>query len=137
MKFYVASGVPNAERVNQAAQVLAASGHQRTYDWTKHGDVSAESPERKREVARTEAQAVIDAELVALLLPGRFGTHAELGIAIASSANKRILLWSESSAPFDGEQGFCVFYHHPAVERFTGLFESFLSYLSSMLGEPA
>ena len=132
MKFYVASSVPNAERVNQAAQVLAANGHQRTYDWTKHGDVSAESPERKREVARTEAQAVIDAELVALLLPGRFGTHAELGIAIASSANKRILLWSESSAPFDGEQGFCVFYHHPAVERFTGSFESFLSYLSTL-----
>ena len=62
MNFYVASGVPNAERVNQAAQVLTANGHQRTYDWTKHGDVSAESPERKREVAKTEAQAVIDAD---------------------------------------------------------------------------
>jgi len=92
MKYYVASGVPNAERVNEAAQVLTARGHERTYDWTKHGDVSAESPERKREVAKTEAQAVIDAELVALLLPGRFGTHAELGIAIASAA-----------------PGFCVF----------------------------
>ena len=132
MKFYVASGVPNAERVNQAAQVLATRGHERTYDWTKHGDVSAESPERKRVVAKTEAQAVLDAELVVLLLPGRFGTHAELGIALSSCANKRILLWSESSAPFDGEQGFCVFYHHPAVERFTGLFESFLSYLSTL-----
>lgn len=132
MKFYVASGVTNAARVNEAAQVLATRGHERTYDWTKHGDVSAESPERKREVARTEAQAVIDAELVVLLLPGRFGTHAELGIAIASCANKRVLLWSESSAPFDGEQGFCVFYHHPAVERITGPFESFLSYLSTL-----
>mgnify|MGYP000848164510 FL=1 len=132
MRFYVASGVPNAERVNQAAQVLAANGHQRTYDWTKHGDVSAESPERKREVAKTEAQAVIDAELVALLLPGRFGTHAELGIAIASSANKRILLWSESSAPFDGEQGFCVFYHHPAVERVVCPFHEFLEQLSAI-----
>ena len=132
MKFYVASGVPNAERVNQAAHVLSSRGHERTYDWTKHGDVSAESPERKREVAKTEAQAVIDAELVVLLLPGRFGTHAELGIALATCANKRVLLWSESSAPFDGEQGFCVFYHHPAVERFTGSFESLLSYLSSL-----
>ena len=132
MKFYVASGVPNAARVNQAAQVLAARGHERTYDWTKHGDVSAESPERKREVAKTEAQAVLEAELVVLLLPGRFGTHAELGIAIASSANKRILLWSESSAPFDGEQGFCVFYHHPAVERFSGPFDEFLGYLSTL-----
>ena len=132
MKFYVASGVPNAERVNQASRVLAARGHQRTYDWTKHGDVSAESLERKREVARTEAQAVVDAELVALLLPGRFGTHAELGIAIASSANKRILLWSESSAPFDGTSGFCVFYHHPAIERVVCPFEELLDTLSAL-----
>jgi len=132
MKFYVASGVPNAGRVNEAARVLAARGYERTYDWTRHGDVSAESPERKREVAKTEAQAVIDAELVVLLLPGRFGTHAELGIAIVSSANKRILLWSETSTPFDGEQGFCVFYHHPAVERFVSSFETFLQTLSAL-----
>ena len=132
MRFYVASGVPNAARVNEAAQVLVTRGHKRTYDWTKHGDVSAESPERKREVAQTEAQAVLDAELVVLLLPGRFGTHAELGIALASCANKRVLLWSESSAPFDGEQGFCVFYHHPAVERLSGPFDEFLTYLSTL-----
>ena len=132
MKFYVASGVPNAERVNQAAQVLAARGHERTYDWTKHGDVSAESPERKREVAMTEAQAVQGAELVVLLLPGRFGTHAELGIALATAANKRILLWSETSAPFDGTEGFCVFYHHPAVERIVCPFEELLASLTSI-----
>ncbi|MCE5188434.1 MAG: hypothetical protein LLF75_04555 [Eubacteriales bacterium] len=132
MKFYVASGVPNAERVNKVARVLTANGHERTYDWTRHGDVSAESPARKREVAQTESQAVIDAQLVVLLLPGRFGTHAELGTAIASSANKRILLWSESSAPFDGTEGFCVFYHHPAVERFVGPFDEFLHYLSAL-----
>lgn len=132
MKFYVASGVSNAARVNEAAQVLAARGHERTYDWTRHGDVSAESTERKREVAQTEAQAVADAQLVVLLLPGRFGTHAELGIAIATSANKRILLWSESSAPFDGEQGFCVFYHHPAVERRVGSFDEFLNFLATL-----
>ena len=132
MKFYVASGVPNAERVNQAAQVLAANGHQRTYDWTKHGDVSAESPERKREVAKTEAQAVIDAELVALLLPGRFGTHAELGVALSTSRNKRVLLWSETPDPFDGTSGFCVFYHHPAVERFVCPFEELLGYLETL-----
>ena len=132
MKFYVASGVPNAERVNQAAQVLAANGHQRTYDWTGHGDVSKADPAFKRHVAASESTGVLEAELVVLLLPGRFGTHAELGIAIASSANKRILLWSESSAPFDGEQGFCVFYHHPAVERVICPFHEFLEQLNTI-----
>ena len=132
MKFYVASGVPNAEKVNLAAAALTVAGHARTYDWTIHGDVSQTAPERKREVAASEFRGVAEAELVVLLLPGRFGTHAELGIALATSQNKRILLWSETSAPFDGTSGFCVFYHHPAVERFSGSFESFLSYLSTL-----
>lgn len=132
MKFYVASGVPNAEKVQRAAAVLTDAGHERTYDWTRHGDVSKTPPERKREVASLEARGVAEAELVVLLLPGRFGTHAELGVALATSANKRILLWSETSAPFDGTEGFCVFYHHPAVERMVSPFEELLTYLSTL-----
>jgi len=129
MKFYVASGVPNAEKVNLAASALQAAGHVRTYDWTTHGDVSKTPDERKREVAASESRGVLEAELVVLLLPGRFGTHAELGIALASADNKRILLWSETSAPFDGTEGFCVFYHHPAVERIVCSFEELLEQL--------
>ncbi|MEA4870090.1 MAG: hypothetical protein VB062_05580 [Christensenella sp.] len=132
MKFYVASGVSNAGKVNLAAAALAAAGHERTYDWTTHGDVSKETAERKREVAAKEFRGVAEAELVVLLLPGRFGTHAELGIALATSANKRILLWSETSAPFDGAEGFCVFYHHPAVERVVCPFESLLDLLKTL-----
>lgn len=129
MKFYVASGVSNAEKVNRAAAALEAGGHERTYNWTTHGDVSQTPAERKREVASNEMRGVADAELVVLLLPGRFGTHAELGIALATAENKRILLWSETSAPFDGAEGFCVFYHHPAVERVVCSFESLLDQL--------
>lgn len=132
MKFYVASGVPNAEKVNLAAAALNARGHERTYDWTSHGDVSKTPDERKREVAANESRGVLEAELVVLLLPGRFGTHAELGIALASAANKRILLWSETAAPFDGTEGFCVFYHHPAVERVVCSFEALLDYLNTI-----
>ena len=132
MKFYIASGVSNAEKVNQAAAALTAGGHQRTYDWTTHGDVSKADPAFKRHVAASESRGVVDAELVVLLLPGRFGTHAELGIALATSANKRILLWSETSAPFDGTEGFCVFYHHPAVERVVCPFEELLAMLNNI-----
>ncbi len=129
MKFYVASGVSNAEKVNRAAAVLEAAGHERTYNWTTHGDVSQTPAERKREVASNEMRGVADADLVVLLLPGRFGTHAELGIALATAEHKRILLWSENSAPFDGADGFCVFYHHPAVERVVCSFEDLLDQL--------
>lgn len=132
MKYYVASGVPNAERVNIVAGALNSLGHTRTYDWTKHGSVADAPADQKRAVAATEADAVSEAELVVLLLPGRFGTHAELGIAIATCKNKRILLWSETDAPFDGEDGFCVFYHHPHVERLVCSFDDLLSLLKTM-----
>jgi hypothetical protein len=132
MKFYVASGVSNAEKVNLAAAALNAAGHERTYDWTGHGDVSKAEPEFKRHVAASESRGVLDAELVVLLLPGRFGTHAELGMALASAENKRILLWSESPAPFDGKEGFCVFYHHPAVERVVCPFDELLEQLKAL-----
>ena len=132
MKFYVASGVSNAEKVNFAAAALSAAGHERTYDWTGHGDVSKAEPEFKRHVASSESRGVLDAELVVLLLPGRFGTHAELGMALASAENKRILLWSESPAPFDGTEGFCVFYHHPAVERMVCPFDELLEQLKAL-----
>lgn len=132
MKFYVASGIPNMENANKAAAVLTAHGHVRTYDWSKNGDVSHETDEKRRAVAEAEADAVAAAELVLILLPGRFGTHAELGTAIATRANKRILLWSETDAPFTGECAFCVFYHHPAVERLSCPFSELLAYLSAL-----
>jgi hypothetical protein len=132
MKFYVASGVSNAEKVNFAAEALHAAGHERTYDWTTHGDVSKADPSFQSHVASCESRGVLEAQLVVLLLPGRFGTHAELGMALASSANKRILLWSETAAPFDGAEGFCVFYHHPAVERIVCPFEELLSFLKQI-----
>ena len=132
MNFYVASGVPNAEKVNLAAHALEEGGHVRTYDWTKHGSVADAPADKKRAVAATEAAAVAEAELVVLLLPGRFGTHAELGIAIATCENKRILLWSETDAPFSGDNGFCVFYHHPRVERLVCPFDALLSSLATI-----
>ena len=41
-------------------------------------------------------------------------------------------IWSETSAPFDGAEGFCVFYHHPAVERVVCPFESLLDLLKTL-----
>ncbi len=132
MKYYVASGVPNAARVNIVAEVLNQGGHTRTYDWTTHGSVANAPDALKQRVATSETRGVTDAELVVLLLPGRFGTHAELGLAIATASNKRILLWSETDAPFSGGEGFCVFYHHPAVERMACPFEELLAYLKTL-----
>ena len=77
MKYYVASGVRNAEKVNLAAAALNAAGHTRTYDWTTHGDVSKTPDARKQEVAGNESRGVAEAELVVLLL---VGTHDALPV---------------------------------------------------------
>ena len=131
MKYYVASGITNTERVNIVADALNHRGHTRTYDWTTHGDVSAADDEKKKLVAGTEAQAVKDAELVILLLPGRFFTHADLFISISSAENKRIVLWSENDAPFHADGPFCVFYFHPSVERLVCSFDDLIGYINS------
>ena len=132
MTFYVASGVANCSRVNEAAAALAANGHYRTYDWTTHGSVKDAPDAFKRRVAASEAGGVAGAELVVLLLPGGKGTHTELGLAIASAGRRRIIVWSEDPAPFDGSGEFCVFYHHPRVERVVCPFQELMSLLSAI-----
>ena len=133
MTFYVASGVANTERVSRAAAVLSALGHARTYDWTTHGSVAAEPSKRKSEVAAAEVFAISEADLVLILLPGGRGTHTELGLSLADGRSRRILVWSETAAPFDGSDGFCVFYHHPAVTRLVCPFDTLLHTLPSLI----
>ena len=117
MRIYVASGLVKRDRVKEVITRLVSLGHIIAYDWTLHGDVRGDGEARMREVAQNEAEGVASAELALLLLPGGKGTHTELGAALATRANKRIVLWSELGAEFSGGADACVFYHHPAVER--------------------
>lgn len=141
MTFYIASGVENAARVNEAAAVLTKLGHRRTYNWTLDGSVKGGAVQKKQSVARLACDGVLSASLFVLLLPGAKGTHAELGMALAKaslvSSEMRVLVWSETSGPFDGTDGFCVFYHHPAVERIVCPFPALLARLSTIESQEA
>ena len=81
------------------------------------------------EVAFNELRAVRDAELVVVLLPGGSGTHTELGLAIATRANKRIILWSERGDEFNYDERACTFYFHPCIEKVICPFEDLLARL--------
>ena len=83
MRFYIATGLSNAERAKTLAGVLTRNGHEFTYNWTEHGDIRSEGEDRMTEVAFSEVRAVRDAEMFIALLPGGCGTHTEIGIAIA------------------------------------------------------
>ena len=126
MRFYIATGLQNARRASELAEVLKRRGHEHTYDWTLHGDIRREGELRMSEVAFNELRAVRDAELVVVLFPGGSGTHTELGVAIATRSNKRIILWSETGDEFHYDERACTFYFHPCIERVICPFEELL-----------
>ena len=118
MRYYIATRLERHADHNAVRDLMAAAGHQITYDWTAHGPVWRSGAERIREVSVLETRGVLDADVVIVLLPGGRGTHAELGMAIA--ADKPILLHCADAAMFGATPETCAFYHHPAALTATG-----------------
>ncbi len=132
MRYYVASGLENKDRVRRVIDKIATRGHTISYDWTLHGDVRGRGEEMLNTVAGNETFVVIDASCVLILLPGGRGTHTELGLALASRSNKRIILWSETGEEFGCDAKTCAFYHHSAVERLHCSFEELLDRIDTI-----
>lgn len=124
---YIASALERADEVRALRDALAEHGIGLSYDWTKHGSVQHEGPERIAEVARHEIEGVATADLVIVWLPGGRGTHAELGIAVGLNQIRRGAGPGETDAPVvpillvgpregaDGRE--CAFYYGPDVHR--------------------
>lgn len=112
MRVYIATRLENHRDHNRLRDLLAERGIGLTYDWTTHGPVWRDGPDRIRAVAQAEALGVTSADLVIVLLPGGRGTHAELGIAIG--AGIPVLLVPSLRSQVEGE-GVCAFYLHPLV----------------------
>ncbi len=131
MRFYIATGLENAQRAKQLSAVLTKNGHELTYDWTVHGDIRQLGEAKMSETAFSEIRAVRDAELFVVLLPGGKGTHAELGAALASRSNKRVIIWSETGKEFNSNSDSCAFYFHPCTERICCSFVELLTKLDA------
>ena len=56
MRFYIATGLENAERARQLSAVLTRNGHELTYDWTAHGDIRSQGEAKMAEVAFNEVR---------------------------------------------------------------------------------
>ena len=131
MRFYISTGAPNLHRAEELAEVLKRRGHELTYDWMAHGDIRRDGELRMSEAAFNELRAVRDAELVVVLLPGSNCTHTELGQAIATRGNKRIIIWSEFGEEFNPDERTCVFYFLPCCERVVCPYEELLKRLDT------
>jgi hypothetical protein len=76
---YIASAFENAPAVRALAARLPA-GWSWSYDWTGH--TFDDDPAM---VAREDASGVARASAVIALLPGGFGTHVEIGMALGAA----------------------------------------------------
>jgi hypothetical protein len=114
VKFYLASGIENAENAKTLRDQLVARGHKQTYDWMVHGSLAAESPARWRATSADEVDGVTSAYVLVALLPGGRGTHVEIGAALGRGIPIVLVGAEEFEKAHDRP---CIFYHHPRVTR--------------------
>ncbi|HEU64123.1 MAG: hypothetical protein KR126chlam4_00048 [Candidatus Anoxychlamydiales bacterium] len=111
MKFYIATSLLRAKDHNIVRDALLDLGHTITYDWTTHGNVKCTTIENLKRVSQNELLGVKKADILVVLIPGRHGTHVELGAALAS--DKKIILLSQEEKYFVPCDDTNAFYHHP------------------------
>ncbi|MGG1631183.1 nucleoside 2-deoxyribosyltransferase [Rossellomorea sp. NRS-1567] len=126
MKFYVASSFHNIKQVRDVNERLKIKGYIHTYDWTQNGRAS--TLEELKKIGEEERQAIIESDLILVLLPGGKGSHVELGIALG--LNKRVILYSPCNEVSDFDQT-TTFYHLPEVEVCTGTVEELVDYVTA------
>lgn len=124
MKFYVASSFKNIDNVRYISEQLKAEGHIHTYDWTKHNRAS--SFEELKEIGLKEKEAVMESDVVIVLLPAGKGSHIELGIALGM--NKEIILHSPGEEVNDISET-STFYHLEEVKKFLGDKEGLVDFI--------
>ena len=117
MKIYTASKLANAEAVNVFNGLLKQAGFEVTYEWATHGYIDNSDSELKRKVAQNEMEGVAKADYLVVLHPGGFGTHIEIGVALAM--NIPIIMIG-----FDKTQPTPSFYYLDSITMFDGITES-------------
>src|SRR6266566_1292456 len=109
-QFYLST---RKDRLGQAASLLDAlknAGWKQTFAWT---DQDAKNPTEYAEVAKAELAGVQEADVLIVLLPGGYGTHVEIGAALA--LGKPVILHSPDRKTLETPYA-CVFHCHPGVK---------------------
>ena len=116
MKFYIGSGFLNFELVNIISEKLINLGHIHTYNWAKN-IIENETIEDMIRASELEKQAIIDSDVVIIILPAGRGTHIELGMALA--LNRKVYLYSKDGKDFELENT-VNFYEIPEITKVIG-----------------
>lgn len=117
MKFYIGSGLKNFNKVNELSKKLIDIGWEHTFNWAAHGSVENETVDDLANISVIEQNAIVDSDVVIILLPAGRGTHVELGMSIV--LEKNVFLLSADGKDFEIENT-AGFYWHPNVIRIIG-----------------
>lgn len=109
-KFYLSTKKDRSEEGGVISRALVERGWTCTFDWTSLSDSASQDFVT---LARLEIDGIRKADVVIVLLPGGFGTHVEIGAAIAF--DKHIVLHSPSQGVLETPYP-CVFHYHPAIK---------------------
>jgi nucleoside 2-deoxyribosyltransferase len=114
-RIYIASALSNKNKVDQLFSVIEAHHPvEFTYKWYEVGKVPKDA---YLDVASKELHGVLNADVFIALLPGKKGTHTELGIAIATCPKVIVLGEEDDFEPVDEDNYPSIFYFLPMVER--------------------
>ncbi len=109
-RFYVSSRKDRSAQADALSEVLKARGWKRTYEWTAQ---DGKDPDGHAEIAIKELEGVREADVLVVLLPGGYGTHVEIGAALA--LGKTVIIHSPDQKTLETPYR-CVFHYHPAVK---------------------
>lgn len=126
MKFYIASSFKNIDMVRNVSEKLKNKGYIHIYDWTVNENVT--TLEELRVIGEKEKTAVIEADVVVVLLPAGKGSHIELGIAIGNG--KKIYLYSPNKE-IDNIETTSTFYHLPEIEKCFGTLDELVEIIDN------
>lgn len=79
-RFYLSTRKDRSAQAVVLAKALEAQGWERTFDWVGQNNVG---PDEYADIALAEIAAVREADVLVVLLPGGYGTHVEIGAALA------------------------------------------------------
>jgi nucleoside 2-deoxyribosyltransferase len=107
--FYLSTKKDRLEQAGPLLDALKAKGWKRTFAWTDEGPCDAAEYAK---IAQAELSGVQQADALIVLLPGGFGTHVEIGAALA--LRKPIIIHAPDHKTLETPYA-CVFHYHPLV----------------------
>jgi nucleoside 2-deoxyribosyltransferase len=109
-RFYLATRKDRSEQVAPLLAALKAHGWERTYAWTAEDEAG---PDQYADIALQELKGVSEADVLIVLLPGGYGTHVEIGAALA--LGKPVILHAPDQKTLETPYP-CPFHYHPGVK---------------------